>query len=217
MKTGLRDAEALLCAVTGQTTASLIAAAERPLPEREAEAFQSLLERRARGEPVAYLLGQKEFWSLTLTVTPDVLIPRPETELLVEEALAHATRHAVATLLETRHRQRRHRPGAGERVAAVRHRRHRYFPRRPGSGRTATGKNFGKNSPPAPLSFVRAIGSTRSRGGALTSSSPTHPISPPATATCDKATYALNPARLWYRPPTASPTSRASSPAPATS
>ncbi len=96
----LSDAEALLCAVTGQTTASLIAAAEEPVPEREAEAFQSLLERRVRGEPVAYLLGQKEFWSLTLTVTPDVLIPRPETELLVEEALAHAARHAVATLLE---------------------------------------------------------------------------------------------------------------------
>ena len=50
--------------------------------------FQTLCQRRQQGEPIAYLLGQKEFWSLDLQVTPATLIPRPETELLVEQALA---------------------------------------------------------------------------------------------------------------------------------
>ena len=51
--------------------------------------YESHVTRRAIGEPVAYILGEKEFWSLTLAVTPDVLVPRPETELVVERALAH--------------------------------------------------------------------------------------------------------------------------------
>lgn len=96
----LTDAEALLSAVTGKSTASLIAAADRPLLERAVGDFRALVERRARGEPVAYLLGQKEFWSLALIVTPDVLIPRPETELLVEEVLARVSRRKTATILE---------------------------------------------------------------------------------------------------------------------
>ena len=55
--------------------------------------YRRLLARRAAGEPVAYLTGSREFWSLTLKVTPAVLIPRPETELLVERALAVRTAH----------------------------------------------------------------------------------------------------------------------------
>ncbi len=97
---GRNDAEALLSAVIDQSVATFIAHPQQPISEDEVADFQSLLERRARGEPVAYLLGQKEFWSLTLNVTPDVLIPRPETELLVEEVLAHAARHKVADILE---------------------------------------------------------------------------------------------------------------------
>ena len=54
------------------------------------EHYRRLLLRRAGGEPVAYLTGRREFWSLELTVTPAVLVPRPETELLVERALALA-------------------------------------------------------------------------------------------------------------------------------
>jgi release factor glutamine methyltransferase len=61
-------------------------------PQLEATAdqlaqFHSLLARRAQGEPLAYLIGTRDFWSLTLQVSPDVLIPRPETELLVEQGL----------------------------------------------------------------------------------------------------------------------------------
>jgi release factor glutamine methyltransferase len=65
----------------------------RSHPEEAASAAQSkrysdLIERRATGEPLAYVIGRRDFWSLRLTVTPAVLVPRPETELLVERALA---------------------------------------------------------------------------------------------------------------------------------
>jgi release factor glutamine methyltransferase len=61
---------------------------DRPLAEPELAAFRELVRRRLNGEPVAYLLGQKEFWSLDLKVDPRVLVPRPDTEALVEVALA---------------------------------------------------------------------------------------------------------------------------------
>lgn len=67
----------------------LIAHDEENIGPKQQQAFESLLKRRARGEPLAYITGKREFWSLTLEVTPDVLIPRPETELLVEAALSH--------------------------------------------------------------------------------------------------------------------------------
>lgn len=67
---------------------------EQPLIGDELRAFKSLIQRRIRREPVAYILGVKEFWSLDLEVTRDVLIPRPETECLVETALEHLSRHA---------------------------------------------------------------------------------------------------------------------------
>jgi release factor glutamine methyltransferase len=81
------DAEVLLKHVAGLTRTALITRAnERLSPEHE-EQLNGLIIRRARGEPVAYLTGWREFWSIDLSVTPDVLIPRPETELLVEQAL----------------------------------------------------------------------------------------------------------------------------------
>ena len=70
------------------------------MSDQQAGEYKSLVERRARGEPVAYLNGQKEFWSLALAVTPDVLIPRPETELLVEEVLARVRPSRRADILE---------------------------------------------------------------------------------------------------------------------
>ena len=97
---GRNDAEALLCAVLDQSVTTFIAHPQQAINEHAVADFQSLLERRARGEPVAYLLGQKEFWSLTVNVTPDVLIPRAETELLVDEVVAHASRRKVANILE---------------------------------------------------------------------------------------------------------------------
>jgi release factor glutamine methyltransferase len=83
------DAELLLEHVTGLSRASFRASPERSLPVQAAWSFQQLVKRRLQGEPVAYIRGQQEFWSLLFEVTPAVLIPRPETELLVERALAH--------------------------------------------------------------------------------------------------------------------------------
>ncbi len=81
------DAEILLCKVLGTNRAALIARGDEAVPEPSRRAFLELLERRAQGAPVAYLTGSREFWSLELSITPDVLVPRPETELLVELAL----------------------------------------------------------------------------------------------------------------------------------
>ena len=82
------DAELLLCRVLGQGRSYLFTWPERPLTAAQSAAFEGLVERRAGGEPVAHILGERGFWTLDLKVTPDTLIPRPETELLVEAALA---------------------------------------------------------------------------------------------------------------------------------
>lgn len=81
------DAEVLLMHVSGVDRTGLIARDGLPIPEKAFEEFQRLLHRRKQGEPVAYLTGTREFWSMELKVTPSVLIPRPDTELLVEKAL----------------------------------------------------------------------------------------------------------------------------------
>lgn len=81
------DAEVLLAAALDRPRSYLHAGPERILEPEPAARFAAWLDRRRSGEPVAYLLGRREFWSLDLEVTPDTLIPRPETELLVELAL----------------------------------------------------------------------------------------------------------------------------------
>jgi release factor glutamine methyltransferase len=81
------DARALLCVALHLTRAQLIAQCDRILEAREVSAVSALAARRAKREPVARILGRKEFWSLPLEVTPDVLVPRPETETVVEAAL----------------------------------------------------------------------------------------------------------------------------------
>ncbi|MDQ0285023.1 release factor glutamine methyltransferase [Desulfofundulus luciae] len=81
------EAEVLLAHVTGMDRVGLYREAGRLLTREEEEKFQELLQRRAAGEPVAYLTGCREFMGLSFRVTRDVLIPRPETELLVEVAL----------------------------------------------------------------------------------------------------------------------------------
>lgn len=81
------DAQLLLSHVMGRPRTWLIAHDDEPLPEELAADFAALCQRRAAGEPVAYLLGQKEFHGLTLHVSPAVLVPRPDTETLVEWAL----------------------------------------------------------------------------------------------------------------------------------
>ena len=82
-----REARLLLAEVCGFSAASLAASPEEEIPVEVESAFLDLVERRKAGVPVAYLLGRREFYGLDLSVNPSVLIPRPETELLVDLAL----------------------------------------------------------------------------------------------------------------------------------
>lgn len=82
-------AELFLADVLNVNRIDLYLQYDRPLIPSELEAFKVLIKRRVQREPVAYIMEHKEFWSMDLKVTPDVLIPRPETECLVEAALNH--------------------------------------------------------------------------------------------------------------------------------
>ena len=82
------EAELLLCHVLGRDRAWLFAHANDALDVDAARHFDELLQRRVAGEPVAYLIGSRGFWTLDLAVSADTLIPRPETETLVEQLLA---------------------------------------------------------------------------------------------------------------------------------
>lgn len=94
----LLDAQLLLARVLTTTRGALIAHDDRPLTAGESERWSAWLGRRAAGEPLAYLLGEKEFHGLLLEVTPDVLVPRPETELVVDWAS-----ELLAQLADKRH------------------------------------------------------------------------------------------------------------------
>ncbi len=82
------EAELLLAATLGVNRATLVARSRDVCDADMLEIYWQRVARRAAGEPFAYITGRRGFWSLDLTVTPDVLVPRPETELLVERALA---------------------------------------------------------------------------------------------------------------------------------
>ncbi len=94
------DAELLLGFVLGRDRAWLMVHGDAECGNIELLRFGELVARRAAGEPVAYLLGRRGFWTLDLAVAPGVLIPRPETELLVEFALARIARDAPAAVLD---------------------------------------------------------------------------------------------------------------------
>ena len=94
------DAKVLLAHVLECNRAWLAAHETDGLTQDEASAFAALCNRRRAGEPVAYLTGTREFWGLTLAVTPDVLIPRPETETLVEFALSKLPRDRASRVLD---------------------------------------------------------------------------------------------------------------------
>jgi release factor glutamine methyltransferase len=94
------DAEVLLCSVLDVERAHCFAYPERPVAPSAAVDFRNLVERRREGYPVAYLVGQREFWSLEIGVNRYTLIPRPETELLVEVARDLALGLADPELLE---------------------------------------------------------------------------------------------------------------------
>lgn len=81
------EAEVLLVHVLGKSRAWLYAHRDETVADADAARYRELVGQRRDGEPIAYLVGTREFWSLPLRVTPDVLIPRPETETLVEVAL----------------------------------------------------------------------------------------------------------------------------------
>lgn len=90
------DAELLLAALLRRDRAQVLAFDEARVDPLTAAMFEAGLARRASGEPLAYITGVKEFWSLPLTVAPGVLVPRPETELVVELCLGHFRARAAA-------------------------------------------------------------------------------------------------------------------------
>lgn len=100
LASGRRDAELLLMRVLGRDHAWLMTHADGELSAEQLSQFGNWVARRARQEPVQYILGETEFYGLTLRVTPAVLIPRPETEHLVEAVLARVRRDAAVRICD---------------------------------------------------------------------------------------------------------------------
>jgi len=94
------DSEVLLAHILSCTRLQLISESRAQVDPQIIAKFADLISRRAKHEPVAYLVGQREFWGLDFEVTPDVLIPRPETELIVEQALEWLADHRAARILD---------------------------------------------------------------------------------------------------------------------
>jgi release factor glutamine methyltransferase len=92
------DAELLLSHVLDCERLQLYLQADRPLTEPERADYRRMVHRRSQGCPVAYLLGYRDFWSLRLRVAPGVLIPRPDTETLIEAALNYLPKHPLRLL-----------------------------------------------------------------------------------------------------------------------
>lgn len=94
------DASILLCHVLDCSSSHLIAWPDKQLSSANEQHYNDIIQRRMLGTPVAYITGEKEFWSLALKVTPAVLIPRPETEILVEFALEVLRKKPTATIAD---------------------------------------------------------------------------------------------------------------------
>ena len=94
------DAEILLAHVLNKTRAFLYSHPEKNLSKEELESFKTLIDKRAQGHPIAYLIGRRDFWSISLSVNEDVLIPRPETERLVDLTLNHLFDKDKALILD---------------------------------------------------------------------------------------------------------------------
>lgn len=94
------DARLLLEAGAGVSRLDIVTDPRRPVTPQQAAAVQALAQRRAAREPMAHIIGKRHFWTLDLAVTPDVLVPRPETELLVETALQAAPIEAPIRVLD---------------------------------------------------------------------------------------------------------------------
>ncbi|MGL6044303.1 MAG: peptide chain release factor N(5)-glutamine methyltransferase [Sandaracinobacteroides sp.] len=98
-ETARLDAELLLAAALGEERLAMLVGRE-PVPADALARFEAFLARRRTNEPVAHILGEREFWSLTLRVTRDVLVPRPDSETLIAEALSAFAGRAPATILD---------------------------------------------------------------------------------------------------------------------
>ncbi|MFW5442921.1 MAG: peptide chain release factor N(5)-glutamine methyltransferase [Methylococcaceae bacterium] len=94
------DAEVLLCHIMDKPRSHLRAWPEKKLLPQQSAQFLQLLNKREQGMPIAYITRNREFWSRNFTVTPDVLIPRPDTELLIELSLKLLTNHSNVRLLD---------------------------------------------------------------------------------------------------------------------
>jgi len=94
------DAEILFCDVMQFDRSRIYSHPEQIIPDDKSTLFQSLIEQRQQGRPIAHLTGKKEFWSLQLAINKDTLIPRPETELLVEIALQMIPDDATFNILD---------------------------------------------------------------------------------------------------------------------
>ncbi len=94
------DAEVLLAHALGTSRAYLYANPDQPLDAAAAARFRQLVVLREESRPVAHLTGEREFWSLNLRVSPDVLVPRPETELLVELGLLRLPERAALSIID---------------------------------------------------------------------------------------------------------------------
>jgi release factor glutamine methyltransferase len=100
MRNGRRDAQVLLLRVLGRDGAWLLAHPEAMLSDEQPQQYDEWITRRAHNEPVQYILGEQEFYGLMLRVTPDVLIPRPETEHLVEAVLERVLKDAAVRICD---------------------------------------------------------------------------------------------------------------------
>jgi release factor glutamine methyltransferase len=96
----LLESELLLRHVLKISQTQLYLDIDRELSPKQEKTFRNLIRRRLKGEPTAYITGHREFYGLDFRVNPDVLIPRPESELLVEKALQIARHHSLATIAE---------------------------------------------------------------------------------------------------------------------
>ena len=94
------DAASLLCHILNKPRSYLLTWPEKKLNQQQLENFLTLVKKRQQGEPIAYLVGKKEFWSLELEVSPATLIPRPETELLVELAIEKLPSETASSALD---------------------------------------------------------------------------------------------------------------------
>lgn len=95
-----REAELMLCRVTGLTRTQLRTYPEKDVSDTQQKQLSAWVQRRSQGEPLAYILGDTEFYGLKLSVTPDTLIPRQDTELLVDAALELIPERAPWTVLD---------------------------------------------------------------------------------------------------------------------